>query len=76
MKPMTSRNIAVIGGGISGLTTALRLVEQGNAVTLIEGSGQLGGLGMDVGYEEPWAPEDSSGLVLLFPLLRLHAYRP
>ena len=45
MKPTTSRNIAVIGGGISGLTTALRLAEQGHAVTLIEGSGQLGGLG-------------------------------
>ncbi len=42
---MASPNIAVLGGGISGLTCALRLAEQGRAVTLIEGSGQLGGLG-------------------------------
>ena len=45
MNSTSSRNIAVIGGGISGLTTALRLVEQGHGVTLFEGSGQLGGLG-------------------------------
>ena len=37
--------IAVIGGGISGLTAALRLMKQGKAVTLIEASSQLGGLG-------------------------------
>ncbi len=36
---------AVIGGGISGLTCALRLAEAGKQVTLYEGSGQLGGLG-------------------------------
>ncbi|HSJ03722.1 MAG: FAD-dependent oxidoreductase [Verrucomicrobium sp.] len=38
-------SIAVIGGGISGLTCALRLAESGNVVTLIESSGELGGLG-------------------------------
>lgn len=41
----SSQNIAVLGAGISGLTCALRLAEQGHRVTLIEGSGQLGGLG-------------------------------
>lgn len=46
-----SRSIAVIGGGISGLTMALRLREQGHAVTLIEASGQLGGLGTFFDYE-------------------------
>lgn len=38
-------SIAVLGAGISGLTCALRLAEQGHWVTLIEGSDQLGGLG-------------------------------
>ncbi len=42
---MPSPHIVVLGGGISGLTCALRLAEQGKAVTLIEGSSQLGGLG-------------------------------
>lgn len=39
------RSIAVLGGGISGLTCALRLAQAGKAVTLIEASDQLGGLG-------------------------------
>lgn len=38
-------SVAVIGGGISGLTSALRLARAGSVVTLYEGSGQLGGLG-------------------------------
>lgn len=36
---------AILGGGISGLTCALRLAQQGHTVTLLEGSDQLGGLG-------------------------------
>jgi protoporphyrinogen oxidase len=36
---------AVLGAGISGLTTAFRLAQAGHRVTLIEASGQLGGLG-------------------------------
>ncbi|MBL9179208.1 MAG: FAD-dependent oxidoreductase [Verrucomicrobiaceae bacterium] len=44
MRPVT-HSIAVLGGGISGLTCALRLAQEGRCVTLIEGSGQLGGLG-------------------------------
>ncbi|MCF7787846.1 MAG: NAD(P)/FAD-dependent oxidoreductase [Prosthecobacter sp.] len=39
------RSIAVLGGGISGLTCALRLVQAGHRVVLIEASEQLGGLG-------------------------------
>ena len=38
-------HMAVIGGGISGLTCALRLAQSGKKVTLYEGSSQLGGLG-------------------------------
>jgi protoporphyrinogen oxidase len=37
------RRIAVIGGGILGLTAAYRLAQQGHAVTLWEQSEQLGG---------------------------------
>ncbi|MBE2284902.1 MAG: FAD-dependent oxidoreductase [Prosthecobacter sp.] len=44
MRPVT-HSIAVLGGGISGLTCALRLAQAGQCVTLIEGSDQLGGLG-------------------------------
>ena len=51
MSAADSRSIAVIGGGISGLTMALRLREQGHAVTLIEASGQLGGLGTFFDHE-------------------------
>jgi len=40
-----THSIAVLGGGISGLTCALRLAQAGKRVTLIEGSDQLGGLG-------------------------------
>jgi protoporphyrinogen oxidase len=42
---MTHSRIAVIGGGISGLTAAYKLMKQGRAVTLLEGGPQLGGLG-------------------------------
>ncbi len=38
-------NTAVLGAGISGLACAYRLARAGHRVTLIEGSGQLGGLG-------------------------------
>lgn len=41
----TNSRIVVIGGGISGLASAYRLMKQGHAVTLIEGSSELGGLG-------------------------------
>lgn len=39
------KSIAVLGGGISGLTCALRLAKAGNRVTLLEASNDLGGLG-------------------------------
>jgi protoporphyrinogen oxidase len=42
---------AVIGGGISGLTCALRLAEAGDAVTLFEGGGTLGGLGNHIEHD-------------------------
>lgn len=52
LKRMTSstatrpcKTVAVLGGGIAGLASAFRLAQEGHAVTLIESSPQLGGLG-------------------------------
>lgn len=39
-----SRRFAVVGGGMLGMTLALRLRQQGHDVTLFEGREQLGGL--------------------------------
>lgn len=39
-----SERVAVIGGGISGLTAAYYILQKRFAVTLLEASGQLGGL--------------------------------
>lgn len=38
-----ARRVTVIGGGIAGLSAALRLADAGTKVTLIEGSPRLGG---------------------------------
>lgn len=45
-----SLHAAVIGGGISGLATALSLTARGHRVTLFEGDAVLGGLGVSF----PW----------------------
>ena len=39
-----SKHIAIIGSGFLGLTLALRLVEQGNQVTVYESASEIGGL--------------------------------
>jgi protoporphyrinogen oxidase len=39
------QNVAVIGGGISGLVSAYRLLQQGYGVTVFEADAELGGLG-------------------------------
>lgn len=41
---MTSKRIAIIGGGLTGLTAAFRLTQQGHHVTIFEASDTLGGL--------------------------------
>ena len=45
MKNTSKNNVAVLGGGISGLVSAYRLLGKGNRVTLFEATGELGGLG-------------------------------
>lgn len=44
-------NVAVLGGGIAGLTAAYRLTRQGYRVTLLEASDRLGGLGTDFEHD-------------------------
>ncbi|HEY0428747.1 MAG TPA: NAD(P)/FAD-dependent oxidoreductase [Pyrinomonadaceae bacterium] len=39
-----TQNIAIVGSGFLGLTLALRLVEQGNQVTIYESASEIGGL--------------------------------
>lgn len=43
-RPCSKNRVVVIGGGIAGCATALRLADDGCAVSLIERSPQLGGL--------------------------------
>jgi squalene-associated FAD-dependent desaturase len=40
---MSAGRVYVIGGGLAGLSAAVRLAERGRAVTLIEGAAQVGG---------------------------------
>ena len=42
---VSNHQVAVLGGGISGLVSAYRLLQQGAGVTLFEASDALGGLG-------------------------------
>lgn len=63
----------VIGGGICGLAVAHRLAREGVAVTLLEGSDQLGGLGTFFPWHDRWVerfyhcvmPTDDDLLALL-----------
>lgn len=47
-----SCNIGIIGGGISGLSSALRLAKRGHRVTVLESSDSLGGLGTFFDHED------------------------
>ena len=42
--PTKDARVSVVGGGLAGITTALRLADAGVAVTLYEGKPKLGGL--------------------------------
>ena len=49
---MGRMRLAVIGGGISGLASALELSRRGHEVDVLEGSDVLGGLGTTFPYED------------------------
>jgi squalene-associated FAD-dependent desaturase len=44
MSTRETRTVAVVGGGLAGITAALRLADAGTRVTLLEGRPKLGGL--------------------------------
>ena len=50
LKPLTQKSVAVIGGGIAGLSAAAKLAEQGISVTLFEAAPQLGGRARRVNF--------------------------
>jgi protoporphyrinogen oxidase len=50
----SGRNIAVLGGGITGLTSAFYLLRAGANVTVIESAHQLGGLASYFNFGEFW----------------------
>ncbi|MEW6425063.1 MAG: NAD(P)/FAD-dependent oxidoreductase [Bacillota bacterium] len=43
-KPLSSKNVLVIGGGVAGMYAAITAAERGHKVTLAEKEGKLGGL--------------------------------
>lgn len=47
-----SRTVAVIGGGISGLASAVRLSRLGNEIVLFDAESVLGGLGVSFPYHD------------------------
>ena len=53
------RSVAVVGGGITGLTAAYRLQERGIPVTLYEASARVGGVirtAIEDGFMSEWGP--------------------
>ncbi len=44
------KSIVVVGAGISGMSTALKLAQEGHRVTVLEATGQAGGLGASFEY--------------------------
>jgi protoporphyrinogen oxidase len=49
-----SAKVTIVGGGISGLAAAHKLLEGDLEVTILEGSDQLGGLGSSFRYQDLW----------------------
>jgi protoporphyrinogen oxidase len=48
---LSHQNVAILGGGISGLVSAYRLLQQGVGATIFEASNALGGLGGTFEYK-------------------------
>jgi len=69
MADPTSTHVAIVGAGITGLTAALRLQEQGFRVTVFERSSQPGG-SIRSSLEEGWLIESGPNSLQLGPELR------
>jgi NADPH-dependent glutamate synthase beta subunit-like oxidoreductase len=70
-----STRIAVIGGGLSGLTAAYDLITKGHQVVLFEATGRLGGKLRELGEDrlpQPLIDEDLAALESLPVEIRLH----
>ncbi len=68
-KTDASSRILVVGGGISGMTAALEAARAGYPVTLVEKSGQLGGVAAElvkrVPERAPYADPEDTGVAAL-----------
>ena len=82
---MEKKKVIVIGGGYAGLTAALRLVQKGHSVTLLEHASFLGGMAGTIPYQgerleafyHHWFTSDRAMLGLLDELgigERLHRF--
>jgi NADPH-dependent glutamate synthase beta subunit-like oxidoreductase/2,4-dienoyl-CoA reductase-like NADH-dependent reductase (Old Yellow Enzyme family) len=65
----TGKRVAVIGGGPAGLAGAIRLLEKGHHVTLIERGDRLGGTPQTTIPEERYADADAEVEAILAPAL-------
>lgn len=52
LKPSALKSVAVIGGGLAGLSAAAKLAEQGVSVTLFEAAPQLGGRARRINFKD------------------------
>jgi oxygen-dependent protoporphyrinogen oxidase len=64
--PTTKKRIAVVGGGITGLTAAWRLHAQGHPVTVFEQSNRLGGA-VSTTIKDGWLVENGPNSLLESP---------
>ena len=71
-----SRRLAVVGGGVSGLTAAIEAAEAGYGVVLVERSAQLGGwaarLWRKTPSREPYAEPQDTGIAELVRRVGAH----
>ena len=71
------KNILVVGGGVSGLTAALEAARAGYAITLVEKSGQLGGIAAQLHRQmpshAPYADPEETSIDTLRADVRAHA---
>jgi phytoene dehydrogenase-like protein len=70
-QPGARQRVLVAGGGLAGMTAALRLAERGIPVTLLEASGRLGGM---AGAEDTGHGMEDHGYHI-FPMWYLNTWR-